>query len=67
MVALEENFRYFPKGLRWVWVEPNIEETASCYMQRVVNCPEEAHRKGRLAQQTIQERYGVERMGAKDA
>ena len=57
MVTLKKNYQYFPKGLRWA--EPNIEEAAS-FMRRVVNCPEEARRKGQLAQQTIQEQYGVE-------
>lgn len=57
LVELEEDYGPYQKGN--LWAAPDIAEAAAL-MKRVVDNPEEAQRKGLLAQEDIEQFYGIE-------
>lgn len=57
LVELEQNYGPYKKGN--FWANPNIDDAAAL-MQQVASCPEEARKKGQLAQVDIEQFYGVE-------
>jgi glycosyltransferase involved in cell wall biosynthesis len=57
LVELEEDYGPYKKGN--LWAAPDIIEAAAL-MKRVVDNPDEAQQKGRLAQQDIEQFYGLE-------
>lgn len=62
LVEIEEDYGPYQKGNQWA--APDIAEAAAL-MKHVVANPEEAQRKGLLAQQDIEQIYGIEVVSGK--